>query len=108
MKFEAMMSGVRVTEYDIRLDPMFDLTGPIVSLPEINEKITREESLRFIFATYHFTRCEVEEGVWQWCTILSRDDLYKIHILERRPKYEEELCEHVGKDWLYHYIRFNH
>lgn len=108
MKFETMISGIRVTGCKIELDPMFDLVGPIVSLTEINEKITREESVQFIFTTYRFIRCEVAEGVWQWCTIISRDDLYKIHILERRPEYEEELYKEIGDNWMHHYLRFDH
>lgn len=108
MKFETMLSGVRVTGCDIKLDPMFDLTDPLVSLSDINSKITKEDTIQFIFLTYRFTRCEIEEGVWQWCTLIAHDDLYKIHILERRSDYADELCRHVGKDWLYHYIRFNH
>lgn len=101
MKFEPLISGVRVTEFEITNRP---LNQQIVSLRECMEKIHRQETMDYILDTYRFRLCE--DGEWR--AILAYDDRYKIAVLESYPQYEKELIEYFGKDWLKWYIRFNH
>lgn len=101
MKFEPLISGVRVTEFEITNHP---LSKQIISLRECMEKIHRQETMDYILDNYRFSLCE--DGEWR--AILAYDDRYKIAVLESYPQYEQELIDYFGKDWLKWYIRFNH
>lgn len=100
MKFEPKMSGTRVT--DFKIHPIF--CTQIITLNECQKLLYRQESMDFILDTFRFSLCE--DGEWR--TIIDSDTDYKIAILESYPKYEKEMIEYFGENWLKHYIRFNH
>lgn len=100
MKFEPKMSGTTVT--DFRINPIFCLQ--IITLDECQKLLYRQESMDFILDNFRFSLCA--DGEWR--AIIDHDTDYKIAILENYPKYEEEMIAYFGKDWLKHYIRFNH
>ena len=103
MKFEPKMSGVRVTDYEIK--SIFNHN--FVWLSEIMEKIHRQETMDFILDTFRFYKGE-EEKANDWVGIFDGDSLKKIAILENYPQYEKEMIDYFGENWLKHYIRFNH
>lgn len=99
MTFEPKMSGIRVTEYDIK--PIF-INGTI-SLADINEKITKQKTIDWILDNIRFLKSDD-----RWCAILDNDTILKITILEKYPDYEQEMINKIGDNWINHYIRFNH
>ena len=100
MKFEPLISGVRVTEFKIECP----INRRLVTLQECMEKFHRQETMDFVLDTYRFTLCE--DGEWR--TTFRLDDLYKIAVLESYPQYEKELIKYFGDEWLKYYIRFEH
>lgn len=104
MKFEAKMSGTRVTDYEIK-----PVCSDTITLLEIDKFKT--ETAQWILDNYFLVKFSDEyaekvgcrHGVWvDWDTVM------KISILENYPEYEKELSEYFGKNWLKHYLRFNH
>lgn len=100
MKFEPKISGTTVTEFSIF--PIF--TDQIVTLSKCMKIIKRQETMDFILDTFRFSRCVDED----WRAILDWDSIMKISVLEKYPQYEQEFIDYFGKNWLKHYIRFNH
>ena len=100
MKFEPLISGVRVTEFQIECP----INRQIVTLQECMEKFHRQETMDYILDNYRFSLCE--DGEWR--AVLTFDDRYKIAVLESYPQYEKELIEYFGEDWLKYYVRFGH
>lgn len=103
MKFEPKISGVKVTEYEIK--PIFD--SQFIWLSEAMKVIKRQETMNYLLDAFRFTKGEAEKDD-DWCAILDFDTIYKISIMENYPEYEKELIEYFSKNWLSHYIRFNH
>ncbi len=103
MKFETKISGVRVTDYEI--ESIFDTQ--FVWLSEIMEKIHRQETMNFILDEFRFYKGEAEKEN-DWICIFDWDTIEKISIMEKYPQYEKEMIDYFGKNWLKHYIRFNH
>lgn len=99
MTFEPKMSGIRVTDYDIK--PIF--TNGTISLADINEKITKQETMNWILDNMRFLKSD-----GGWCAFLDNDTILKITILEKYPDYEQEMINKIGDNWINHYIRFNH
>lgn len=100
MKFEPKISGTRVTDFSI--NPIFH--SQIISLRDCQNLIHRQESMDFLLDTFRFSLCQ--DGEWR--AVIDFDTDYKIAILENYPKYEAEMIDYFGENWLKHYIRFNH
>ena len=100
MKFEGKMSGISVTDFHI--DKML-FSKQLITLSECLEKVKRQETMNWILDTLRFYKCE--DG---WYTTIDWDSIIKLSILEYYPKYENEFIDHLGEDWIKHYIRFNH
>lgn len=103
MKFEAKISGTKVT--DFKITPIFD--SQYIWLSEAMAKIQNQNAMNFILDTFRFTK-GCEEKSHDWCAILDWDSIMKVSVLENYPEYEAEFVEYFGENWLKHYIRFNH
>lgn len=102
MKFEPKISGVTVTvNIDCKLKKQINFLSDLMKI------IQRQETMDFILDTFRFTKCN-ESYPNEWYAIFDYDTLYKIEILENYPEYEQEMIDYFGKNWLKHYIRFNH
>lgn len=101
MKFEYKMSGIEITDFEII--PIFK--DNFITLKDCIKTIKRQKTMDFILKTFHFYGGISEES---WTAVVSRDDIYKISILENYPNYEEELSNRFGEEWLSYYLRFNH
>lgn len=105
MTFESKISGTKVTDFEIT--PIFG--SQIVWLSDAIAKIRSQEVMNYLLDTYRFNRGFREKtGDWDWCAVVDWDSLYKLSVLENYPEYEKEFIDYFGKDWLKHYIRFNH
>lgn len=99
MKFEAMMSGIRVTDYEIK--PLFDTR--IVNLIDFTQKVKNPITINFILE--NFTVFPQGDS---WVMVIDYDTMMKISILENYPDYKKEICDYIGEDWLDYYLRFGH
>lgn len=106
MKFETKISGTKVTEYgDIK--PFFrDID---VTLNECQYYFEKQETMDFVLDNFRFTKAERGDKK-EWVCILDSDTRMKISIMEFDDYAEirKEFEEYFGKNWLNHYIRFNH
>ena len=100
MKFEEKISGTKVTGFEIK--GLFNTQ--IISLNDCQEKIKRQETMDFLLDKFRFSLCS--DGEWR--AVIDYDTDYKLAILENYPKYEKEMIDYFGDDWLKFYIRFNH
>ena len=100
MKFEPKISGTRVEDFNI--EKIFN--KQFITLNECIEKIQRQETMDYLLDNFRFTT----DGNGEWYAIIDGDTNYKIAILEKYPKYEKEMLDYFGDNWLNHYIRFNH
>ena len=100
MTFEEKISGVKVTDFNIK--PLFNTQ--IISLNDCQEKVKRQKTMNFLLDEFRFSVCE--DGNWR--AIIDFDTDYKLAILESYPEYEKEMINYFGENWLKHYIRFNH
>lgn len=106
MKFETKISGTKVTEYgDIK--PFFRNTD--VTLNECQYYFEKQETMDFVLNNFRFTKAERGDKK-EWVCILDYDTLTKISIMEFDDYAEirKEFEKYFGKNWLNHYIRFNH
>jgi len=103
MKFEAKISGTKVTDFDIT--PIFN--KQLITLSEIQKVIVRQETMDFLLDTFRFIKSN-ENYPGEWYAIIDFDTDYKLAIMENYPEYEQEMIDYFGKSWLKHYIRFNH
>lgn len=100
MIFTPKMSGIRVDDYDII--PLFNTN--YISLSIVMETVTRQETMNWILNNIRFNL--VSEGNWK--ASIDDDTIMKLSILENYPGYEKEMINHIGENWLNHYIRFSH
>ena len=103
MKFEAKISGTRVTDFDIT--PIFN--KQLILLSEAQKTITQQKTMDFLLDTFRFTKCN-ENYPGEWYAIIDFDTDYKLAIMENYPEYEQEMIDYFGEKWFKHYIRFNH
>lgn len=105
MKFEQKMSGTKVTDYDII--PLFN--SQYISLESLLKMDLKQKTMDFILDSCRFSKeAETEEDEDKWWCILDWDSIYKLSCIENYPEYVKEFEEYFGKNWLKHYIRFNH
>lgn len=106
MKFETKISGTKVTEYGDIKPFFYDNT---VTLKECQYYFDKQETMNFILDNFRFTKAEKGDKK-EWVCILDYDTLMKISIMEFDDYAEirKEFEEYFGKNWLNHYIRFNH
>ena len=100
MTFTTKMSGTRVEDYNII--PIFD-TG-YITLKQVMSKVQRQEVMDWILDNIRFTKGTDDN----WIATLDWDTILKLSVLENYPEYEKEFKEHLGDNWINHYIRFNH
>ena len=100
MKFTPKMSGIRVDDFNI--DPIFE--DQLIYLDNITEIVHRQETMDWILDKLRFTKSSTNRFI----AIIDYDTNLKLSILENYPEYEKELIEHIGDNWINHYIRFNH
>lgn len=103
MVFTTKMSGTRVDDFDIT--PIFDKR--LVWLSEVVRKIKKQETMDFILDNFRFSK-GWDDREDDWYAILDRDTIYKISALENHPNEAQAFEERFGKNWINHYIRFNH
>ena len=103
MKFEAKISGTKVTDFNIT--PIF--CRQIISLSEIQKTITQQKTMDFLLDNFRFIKSNAN-GAGEWYTIIDFDTDYKLAIMENYPDYEQEMIDYFGEKWFKHYIRFNH
>lgn len=103
MKFEAKMSGTKVTDFNFT--PIFD--SEFIWLSDAMEKIQNQAAMDFLLDTFRFHKGR-EEKSHDWCAIVDWDSIMKISALETSPDSVKEFEEYFGENWLKHYIRFNH
>jgi len=100
MNFEPKMSGVKVTDFNIK--PIFN--SQFVSLEDCIKADLKQETMNFILDTLRFYKGDDNS----WYCMMDYDTIYKISILQNYPQYEQELKEYFGDSWIKHYIRFGH
>ena len=100
MKFEAKISGTKVTDFG-EIDFLFD--SELITLQEVMEKVKKQEVANWILDTLRFTI-----GKNSWFATIDYDTLYKLSIWHNHPDKTAELKERFGEEWMKHYIRFNH
>lgn len=98
MEFVPKMSGVAVSDFDIKL--VFN--ERIITVDEA-KNLKSIKAFNFIMENYEWLDNNGEK-----VTILNFDDMYKISIMENYPNYAEELKNYFGDNWANYYIRFNH
>lgn len=104
MRFEAKMSGTKVTDYEITA-----VCSDLLTLKEIDKFKT--ETAQWILDNFFLVKLSDEACIKYGCrhaVWVDWDTVMKISILENYPEYEKELSEYFGKNWLKHYLRFNH
>lgn len=105
MKIKAKMSGWSISDYDIQIFP--HALDKVVSLGEIDKLSKR--SAQWILDNYNLVELNAEMTGSNFGVIMSRDDLYKVSIMESYPKLEKELRDFFGAtDWRKCYLRFGH
>ena len=104
MRFEAKMNGTKVTDYEITA-----VCSDLLTLKEIDKFKT--ETAQWILDNFFLVKLSDEACIKYGCrhaVWVDWDTVMKISILENYPEYEKELSEYFGKNWLKHYLRFNH
>ena len=106
INFEPKISGVRVTGSEIDevlKNRVFD--SQFITLNSIQEKIHRQESMNWILDTLRFTKSVDGKN---WFATISWDSIASLTVMEKYPEVEKQFIEYFGKEWMKHYIRFNH
>lgn len=106
IKFTSKISGTQVTgsEIDEVLNNLvFD--SQLITLNSIQEKIHRQESMNWILDTLRFTKSADGKN---WFATISWDSIAGLTVMEKYPEVEKQFIEYFGKNWMEHYIRFNH
>lgn len=101
MKIETKISGWYITEYEIDTSTLPFKTAPLVKLSECMG--LSQESMDYLLDNFRFEKDDTD-----WWACLGIDDVYKIAIVEKYPKYKKELEDCFGERWLDCYLRFNH
>lgn len=101
MKFEPKMSGTTVI---VEIKPLFEHL--CISLQECIDKNLSQETMDWLLDTLRFSR--TDDNIWYG--FIDHDTNYKLAVLnnEEYKEYRKEFENYFGKDWMKHYIRFNH